>query len=71
MITIPTKSANYDPENIKFFHNCHILALEINYFPVLLSVLALLAKQSYRSVSHGARNVKILFRCFSSVFCVI
>ena len=21
MITIPTKSANYDPENVKFFHN--------------------------------------------------
>ena len=40
MITIPTKSANYDPENIKYFHNLYIFALEINYFPVLLSVRA-------------------------------
>ena len=34
------KSANYDPGNIKFFHNLYIFALEINYFPVLLSVRA-------------------------------
>ena len=40
MITIPTKLANYDPENIKFFHNLYIFALEINYFSVLLSVRA-------------------------------
>ena len=40
MITILTKSANYDPENINFFHNLYSFALEINYFPVLLSVRA-------------------------------
>ena len=53
MITIRTKSANYDPENIKFFHNLYIFALEINYFPVLLSVCALLA----RSPKHNKRKV--------------
>ena len=40
MIPIPTKSPNYDPENIKFFHNLYIFALGINYFPVLISVRA-------------------------------
>ena len=35
MITIPTKSANYDTENIKFFQNLYIFALEMNYFLVL------------------------------------
>ena len=49
MITIPTKSANYDPENIKFFHNLYIFALEINYFPVLLSVRALLVRSPKRN----------------------
>ena len=58
MITIPTKSANYDPEIIKFFHNLYIFALEINYFPVLLSVCALLAgspKRNKRKVVSGSR----------------
>ena len=27
-------------KNIKFFHNLYVFALEINYFPVLLSVRA-------------------------------
>ena len=49
IITIPTKSAIYDPENIKFFHNLYIFALEINYFPVLLSVCALLARSPKRN----------------------
>ena len=49
MITILTKSANYNPESIKFFHNLYIFALEINYFPVLLSVRALLARSPKRN----------------------
>ena len=54
MITIPTKSANYDPEDIKSaFTICHIFGLEINYFPVLLSVRALLA----RSPKHNKRKL--------------
>ena len=32
MITIATKSANYNPEAIKFFHNLYIFALEITIF---------------------------------------
>ena len=58
MITIPTKSGNYDPKNIKFFHNLYIFALEINYFPVLLSVCALLTsspKRNKRKVVSGSR----------------
>ena len=54
MITIPTKSANYDPENTV----CHNFALEINYLPVLLSVRALLArlpKRNKRKVVSGSR----------------
>ena len=46
MITILTKSANCDPETSSSFTIFHIFALEINYFPVLLSVRALLAKLS-------------------------
>ena len=53
MITIPTKSANYDPENIKFFHNLYIFALEINYFSVL-SVHALACK-----VNRSVTSVKL------------
>ena len=51
MITIPTKSANYDPENIKLFHN-------LSYFPVLLSVRALLTrsrKRNKRKAVSGSR----------------
>ena len=44
MITIATKSANHDPENMTFVHNLSYFALEINYFPVLLAVRALLAR---------------------------
>ena len=57
MITIPTKSANYDPENIKFIHNLYIFALEINYFPALLSVrrLARPPKCNKRKVVSGSR----------------
>ena len=58
MITIPTKSANYDPENTMFFHNLSYFALEINYFPVLLSVCTLLAKlpkRNKRKVVSGSR----------------
>ena len=58
MITIPTKSAHYSPENIKFFHNLYIFALEINYFPVLLSARVILArspKRNKRKVVSGSR----------------
>ena len=58
MITIPTKSANYDPENMNIFHNLSHFALEINYFSVLLSVRALLAKlpkRNKRKVVSGSR----------------
>ena len=58
MITIPTKSANYDPENIKFFLNLYIFALEINYFPVLSSVRASFArspKRNKRKIVPGSR----------------
>ena len=58
MITIPTKSVNYYPENIKFFRSLYIFALEINYFPVLLSVRALLTrspKRNKRKVVSGSR----------------
>ena len=56
MITIPTKSANYDPESS--FTICHIFALEISYFSVLLSARALLAnlpKRNKRKVVSGSR----------------
>ena len=46
MIAIPTTSVSHGPENIKFFQN---FALEINYFPVLLSVRVLLARLSKRN----------------------
>ena len=59
MITIPTKSTNCDPENMKFCQNLsYFFALEINYFPVLLSVRALLArlpKRNKREVVSGSR----------------
>ena len=45
MITIPTKSANYETQNIKFFHNYHIFALEMNYYLLVLYL------QGYRSVT--------------------
>ena len=59
MITIPTKSANYDPKKSSSFTICHIFALEINHFPVLFSVRALLArlppKRNKREVVSGSR----------------
>ena len=58
MITIPTKSANYDQENIKFVHNTSYFCFGINYFPVLLTVRALLArspKRNKRKVVSGSR----------------
>ena len=59
MITISTKSANCDPENIEFFHQFFIFfVLEINCFPVLLSVRALLAKfpkRNKRKAVSGSR----------------
>ena len=57
MITIPTKSAYYDPENIKFFHNLYIFGLEINYFPVLLSVTDLFVCRLARSPKRNKRKV--------------
>ena len=58
MITITTKSANYDPENIKFFHNLSYFCFGNNYFTVLLSVRALPArspKRNKRKVVSGSR----------------
>ena len=49
MIPIPAKSANYDPENIKLFHNLYIFALKINYF------LAVSPKRNKRKVVSGSR----------------
>ena len=62
MITISTNSANYDPENIKFFHS-----LEIYYFPLLLSVRTLLrrsTKRNKRKVVSGSRvTLPVNFAC--------
>ena len=58
MITIPTKEASYDPENIKFFHNLSHFCFGINNFPVLLSgrvLLAWLPKCNKRKVVSGSR----------------
>ena len=67
MITIPTKSANYDLEKIKLFHNLYIFALEINYSPVFFSVGALLArlpKRNKRKVVSGSRvTLPVNFAC--------
>ena len=49
------------------FTICHIFALEINYFPVLLSVRALLArlpKRNKRKVVSGSRvTLAVNFAC--------
>ena len=53
MITIPTKSVN-----IKFVHNLSYFRFGKNYFPVLLTVRALLArspKRNKRKVVSGSR----------------
>ena len=58
MITIPTKSANYDPENIKFFHNLYIFALEIIIFQfcyLFVRRLARSPKRNKRKVVSGSR----------------
>ena len=57
MITIPTKSAHYDPENIKFFYNLHVFALEINFQFCYLFVrrLARSPKRNKRKVVSGSR----------------
>ena len=50
-----------------FFTICHIFALEITYFPVLLSVRALLArspKRNKRKVVSGSRvTLPLIFAC--------
>ena len=63
MITIPTKSENDDPQNIKFFHNLSYFCLEINYFPVLLSVRALLARLPKRKNSGSRVTLPESFAC--------
>ena len=58
MITIPTKSADYDLETSSSFTICHNFALEINYFLVSLSVrvsVARLPKRNKRKVVSGSR----------------
>ena len=49
MITIPTKSANYDPENIMFFHNLSYFCFGNQLFSNLLSVRVLLARSPKRN----------------------
>ena len=50
MITIATKSANYDPENMKFFHNLSYFCFGNKlFFLVFLSVRALLARSPKRN----------------------
>ena len=58
MMTIPTKSANYDPANIKFSHNLSYFFFGNKLFPVLLSVCALparLPKRNKRKVVSRSR----------------
>ena len=58
MSTIPTKSASYDPESIKFFHNLSCFCFGNKLFPVLSSFRALLArlpKRKKRKVVSGSR----------------
>ena len=46
------------------FTICHIFALEINYFPVLLSVRALLSRLPKRKVVSGSRVIiPVNFAC--------
>ena len=49
MITIPTKSANYDQENIKFFHYLYIFALEKIIFQFCYLFARRLAKSPKRN----------------------
>ena len=67
MITIPTKSANYNPQNIKFFRNLSYFCFGNKLFPVLLSVRALLAssrKRKKRKVVSGSRvTLPVNFAC--------
>ena len=67
MITIPTKLANKTKKTSSSFTICHIFALEINYFPVLLTVhasLAMLPKRNKRKVVSGSRvTLPVNFAC--------
>ena len=57
MITILRKSANYDPENIKFFHNLSHFFFGNKLFSSFVIVFALLArvpKHSKRKVVSGS-----------------
>ena len=53
MITIPTKSGNYDPENIKFFHNLYIFIFQFCY--LFVRRLARSPKRNKRKVVSGSR----------------
>ena len=72
MITIPTKSAKYDPENIKFFHNLSYFYFVNNIFQsCYLFVLYLqalqvngLPKRNKRKVVSGSRvTLPVEFSC--------
>ena len=67
MITIPTKSANYDLEKIKLFHNLSYFCLGNKLFSSFLSVRALLAKlpkRNKRKVVSGSRvTLPVNFAC--------
>ena len=66
MITIATKSANYDPENMKFFHNLSYFCFGNKLFSSL-SVRALLTrspKRNKRKVVSGSRvTLPVKFAC--------
>ena len=59
MITIPTKSAKYDSEHIKFFHNLSYVYLGNKLFSsFVISARALITKQPTRNkckVASGSR----------------
>ena len=67
MITIPTKSANYDPENIKFFHNLSYFCFGNNLFSsfvICLALLPRLPKLNKRKVVLGSRvTLPVNFSC--------
>ena len=56
-------SARVTQKTPSFFTICHIFALGINYFPVLLSVRALLARLKRKVVSGSRVTLPVNFVC--------
>ena len=67
MITIPTKSANYDQENIKFVHNLSYFCFGnklFSSFVICSCFLARLPKRNERKVVSGSRvTLPVNFAC--------